>query len=270
MITLISLSAIFSACQKEFSNSGTGIYDTDVKSFLVAAGISDTVQMHAVNNLVLQLKQDSLWNKFLSIYPMVGGTAQTTKWNLKDPRDLDIAYRITWNGSPSFEPTGVTCMNETDWGDTHLVDSILSYDNSAISFYSGTDNKVGGYDMGCSNTIYPYNMISIYEDFANNVVNTWFNQYNGSAKLPSSTKGLFINSSKNGQVIFYENGVATSTFGPPYHAYTKVTITIGKVTDDPHMGLKECQLATIGQGLTDSEALDFYHIAQAFETALGR
>lgn len=271
LVVFLCFSIFFSACQKEFSNPGdTTLPDPDAKSFLDAAGISDKTQTKAVNDFVVQLKRDSLWNKFLAIYPMIGGTAETTKWNLKDPRDADIAYRITWNGTPDFKTTGVTCTKQTDWGDTHLPDSILSYNNSAISYYSGTENKVGGYDMGCSNTTYPYNMISIYEDFPNNVVNTWFNQYNSSQKVPATTKGLFMNSSKNGQVVFYENGVATSTFGSAYEGYTNVNITIGRITDDPNMGLKECQLATIGLGLTDAEALKFYNAAHAFQLTLGR
>ena len=259
----------FCSCQKEYSGVNS-VFDTDAKAFLSAAGISDQTQMEAVNQFVVQLKQDSLWNKFLVIYPMVGGTSKTTKFNLKDPRDLDSAYRITWNGTPNFNKTGVTCTKETDWGVTHLADSVLSYSNSAISYYSGTDNKTGGYDMGCQNHAIPYNILAIYEDYSNDVVNTWFNQYNVDQKLPSTTIGLFMNSAKNGQVVFYANGAAASTFGPPINTYTNSIITIGKITDDSHMGIRECQLATIGQGLTAAQATDLYNIALTFQNALGR
>ena len=271
LFILICFGSVFCSCQKEFSNSGnTFVFDPDALLFLNAASITDQAQMLAVNNLVIQLKKDSLWNKFLAIYPMVGGTDQTTKWNLKDPRDLDAAYRITWSGTPDYETSGVTCTKETDWGDTHLVDSVLSYNNSAISFYSGTENKIGGYDMGCGNHSIPYNIMAIYNDYSNDVVNTWFFQYDTTQKLPTSTIGLFINSSKNGQVVFYDNGVALSNLGSPTDAYSNIPIKIGKITDDPNMGLKECQLATIGQGLTSAYATDLYNIAHAFQTALGR
>jgi hypothetical protein len=40
------------------------------------------------------------------------------------------------------------------------------------------------------------------------------------------------------------------------------------VTD--YRGMRECELATIGNGLTDAQALTFYNIAQKFETALSR
>ena len=112
--------------------------------------------------------------------------------------------------------------------------------------------------------------MAIYIDYSNDVVNTWFFQYDTTQKLPTSTIGLFINSSKNGQVVFYDNGVALSNLGSPTDAYSNIPIKIGKITDDPNMGLKECQLATIGQGLRSVDAADFYNIAHAFQTALGR
>jgi hypothetical protein len=49
-----------------------------------------------------------------------------------------------------------------------------------------------------------------------------------------------------------------------------MNITIGKVVDDSHMGLRECRFAAIGQGLNDAEALTFYNIVKEFETKLNR
>jgi hypothetical protein len=45
--------------------------------------------------------------KFMAIYPLVGGTQSTTKWNLKDPRDLDAAYRLSFYGNPVYAGTGI-------------------------------------------------------------------------------------------------------------------------------------------------------------------
>ena len=49
---------------------------------------------NAVNNLVLDLKKYGLWTKMKAIYPIVGGNAWSHKFNLKDPRDVDSAYRL--------------------------------------------------------------------------------------------------------------------------------------------------------------------------------
>ena len=119
IVSLFTLSFL-SSCQKSFSGEGDITpYDTDAQAFITTAQISDLTQQVALNNFVILLKQDSLWAKFSAIYPMLGGTSFSTKWNLKDPRDLDAAYRITWIGAPDFKITGVTCLTDKDWGDTH-------------------------------------------------------------------------------------------------------------------------------------------------------
>jgi hypothetical protein len=35
-----------------------------------------------------------IWRKTHAIYPLLGGTASAHKFNLKDPRDLNAAYRL--------------------------------------------------------------------------------------------------------------------------------------------------------------------------------
>ena len=96
---------------------------------------------------------------------MVGGTANTTKWNLKDPRDSDGAYRLTFYGNPVFASTGILFPTTLDYADTHLADSAIGgYNNASISYYSRTQNAISGYDMGCSDGTVPYNELSIYAD----------------------------------------------------------------------------------------------------------
>ncbi|HXR83343.1 MAG TPA: hypothetical protein VN722_03460 [Hanamia sp.] len=272
-LILVCSISLFASCKKDSKPAPTPTpvkLDSAAQSFITSSAITDTAQQSAINTLVVQLKQNNLWNKFLAIYPMVGGTTATTKLNLKDPRDLDQAFRITWNGTPQFQATGVTCLNSTDWGDTHLSDSLLAFDNSSISFYSGTQNQTAGYDMGCSNQVSPYNMIAVYEDFTKDIVNTWFNAYDSVPSQPSSTVGLFTNSSSTGKVVRYVNGTVNRTYGAPANGHTDMNITIGKVVDDPGMGLKECRFAAIGQGLSDAEALSFYNIVKAYQTKLNR
>ena len=273
-LLMVCLIMVLPSCKKDHSNPDgnpiTVTYDTDAQAFFTSSAITDTVQKTAINDLVIALKKDSLWNKFLAIYPMAGGNSAATSFNLKDPRDADAAFRITWHGTPDFKNTGVTCLARSDWGDTHLVDTVLSYNNSSMSFYSGTANQTAGYDMGCSNSTTPYNIMAIYEDFSMDIVNTLFNAYGSTQYQPTSTVGLFTNSSTTDKVTRYDNGVAVGNYGAPDSAYTHIVITIGQVLDDSHMGLRECRLASIGSGLTGAEALTFYNIVKTFETKLNR
>jgi len=69
-------------------------------------GITDATQKDAINTLVVGLKTDGLWTKMQSIYPFVGGSASSHKFNLKDPRDLDAAFRLEFLGTWTHSSTG--------------------------------------------------------------------------------------------------------------------------------------------------------------------
>ena len=70
-------------------------YDPDTTTYLTATGLDEPTYGHTLDALVKDLKATGLWTKMQAIYPFVGGTAALHKWNLKDPRDLDAAYRLT-------------------------------------------------------------------------------------------------------------------------------------------------------------------------------
>ena len=59
--------------------------DADAQAFIAAAGITNLTQASAINTLVNDLKTYGLWTKMKALYPMVGGTAASHKFNLKDP-----------------------------------------------------------------------------------------------------------------------------------------------------------------------------------------
>ena len=268
-ILVILFFCSFSSCQKELldPNGDSSNYDADSQRFFDSSGINNVLEQIAIDNLVVQLKDSSLWTKFGAIYPFVGGTAATTKWNLKDPRDLDVAYRLTFNGSPVFAASGVLFPTPSDYADTHLRDAILTFNDNAISYYSLTQNTVSGYDMGCFDHGSPYNEMAIY-----NMVDAtnWFGYYNF-RPIPASTKGLFMLSSTPSDVTFYDNGVINKSSGtPPMPGSTGYSILIGTVNGASSVGMRECALATIGNGLTEAEALTFYHIVKNFESKLGR
>ena len=271
LIIVFFLYAFISSCQKEFSDESLDnafAFDPDAQRFIDSSGITDSTQKFAINNLVEQLKGSSLWKNFKAVYPLVGGTAATTKWNLEDPRNSDAAYRLTFNGAPVYAATGVLFPTDSDYADTHLADSAIGgYLNSSISYYSRTQNTISGYDMGCTDGAKPYNELSIYSNPIDN--SEWFGFSQN--LFSANTTGLFMLSSSAANVTRYRNGVMVSSKGSaPQNSYTNLTILLGKSRVTVHPGQKECALAAIGDGLTDAQALTFYNIVQNFETTLGR
>ena len=270
-IQVIFLCIFFLSCQKEFSDptpvTPPIVINTDAGKFIDSIGITDNGQKSAINLLVTQLKDSLLWNKFLAIYPMIGGTPLSTSYNLMDPRNSDGAYRLTFHGNPMFNSTGILFPTTTDYADTHLVDSVVDYNNSSISYFSLTQNTVDGYDMGCADHSGPYNEFAI---FNSSDASNWFGYYAYGVN-PLNTKGLFLISSTSSDVKRYDNSVVTSSKGSaPDAGYTNLPILIGTVLGADSGGQRECGFASIGYGLTDAQALTFYNIVQNYEAALGR
>ena len=269
LIAVLFVCSLLSSCSKYLGDpTNPTVYDSDAQRFFDSSRISNINERFAINNFVTQLKDSALWTRFSAIYPLVGGSEASAKWNLKDPRDLDAAYRLTFNGTPVYATTGVLFPTTSDYADTHLADSAIGgYSNASISYYSRTQNSISGYDMGCTDGAVPYNELSIY---ANSVDDSeWFG-FSQDILSPNTT-GLFMLSSSATNVTRYRNGVVVSSKGSaPGNSYTNLTILIGTSRVTAHPGQKECALATIGNGLTDAQALTFYNIVQNLETALGR
>jgi len=114
------------------AQASVAITDSDVLAFIAATGITSNTQKSAVNTLVTSLKGYSIWTKLNAIYPFVGGTATTHKWNLKDPRDLDAAYRLEFFGGWTHNSNGITGNGTNALANT---------------FYApGTINTIGAYN----------------------------------------------------------------------------------------------------------------------------
>ena len=120
------------------SAGGGCAYDADVCAFLTATGITDTTIGGALNVLVGNLKTSGIWTACEAIYPFVGGTARSNQYNLKDPRDLDAAYRLSFNGYWTFSSQGANA--NTAFDPSNHINS-----NHAFRYING-NNTTTGYD----------------------------------------------------------------------------------------------------------------------------
>lgn len=104
-----------------FFTTNTAGLDPDVSSFISSALITDSVEIDALTFLVKKLKEDGLWSKLEVIYPFIGATSRSHSRNLKDPRDLNSAFRITWNGGVVHSKLGVVLNGVNSFGETNYV-----------------------------------------------------------------------------------------------------------------------------------------------------
>lgn len=254
----------------------TGIYlasltpaiDPDAQAFLTAAGITDATITSAINQLVLDLKGYSIWTKMKAIYPFVGGTASTHKWNLKDPRDLDAAFRIVFNGGWTHSSTGATPNGVNGWADTKLVaQGTLSLNSTHVSVYSRTNvdrlapsigNLTGAASAEASMWLRYIGLT--YLRVNGGTASTFSN---------SDSRGLFIGNRVNStQVTISIRGTQTTSSNNSNSLSTNV-MQLGGVSPN-FFDTKELAFASIGDGLTSQNMTDLTTAITTFETTLSR
>jgi hypothetical protein len=247
--------------------------DADAQAFITATGISGT-NATATNKLVIDLKAANIWTKMKCIYPFVGNTSASQKYNLKDPRDLDIAYRLAFGGGGTFSSNGYQPNGTNAYADTWLVASTaLSLNNTHFSYYSRTNNALIQLEAGCNDGV---NLMALALNYQG--VGSFADQYNISSRVStaqSNSQGLFLTSrvSSNSHKL-YKNGAqigTTNTSAGGSLPSLKIVLAgrnLNNVVDN--YSSKQCAFASIGDGLTDAEALALYNAVQLFNTTLNR
>jgi len=231
-------------------------------SRVTAAGGSLTAtEKAAINQLVSDLKAKGLWSLMKAIYPMVGSSAASCAQNL-----VSSSFTGTFAGGWTFASTGVTPNGTNAYMNTSFNTNALS--SLHYSYYSRT-NTFTGRDMGNE---YPraYDLIlslggTLYQRFnTSSVTATNLNSqgfYIGTQDATNLHR-VFRNATKIGLTMLNDNN------------YNNANVWIGAVNKDvmssPYYGINQCAFSSIGDGLTNTQASDFYTAVQAFQTTLSR
>ena len=247
------------------------VSDPDAQAFLNAAVITDPTQANAINTLVIDLKGYSIWTKFKAIYPIVGGTASQHKYNLKDPRDLDAAFRLTFATGVTHSSTGMVSNGSSGFANTYFNPSINNLVGSShLSYYSRTLVNESKIDIGCYN-LTNYNQIAI--SFGGT---TYCNPNNALGDIDvtfaSNSQGFFIASRTSATAVMGQRNLTqiTNTSNEARNAFNIYICALNQTGVTGFYSTKQCAFASIGDGLTNTEAANFYTAVQAFNTTLSR
>jgi hypothetical protein len=247
------------------------VTDYDALNFVNAALISNETQQIAINTLTTDLKNAGLWAKMKAIYPFVGGTASTHRWNLKDPRDLDAAFRLTFSGGWTHSTSGSLPNGTNGYADTYVNESAsFSNNNQHMSIYSRTESDGLYCDMGVLTDVNTES--SIFSKY-NNIFYPRIQATNNGISNTITSKGLFIaNRVGSTEIRGFQNNVLKQITNSSL-AKSNFKIFIGAHSFGNTANLysnRELAFATIGDGLTDTDAANLYTIVQKYQTTLGR
>jgi hypothetical protein len=252
-------------------------FDADAQAFFdrvtTAGGTLTTTEQNAVNTLVVGMKADGIWTKMKAIYPMVGASAAACAQNLKSS-----SFTGTFSSGWTFASTGVKGNGTSAFMNTGLLLSTqLTNNNTHISFYSRTNIIQAAQDLG-------YIALTVRLSMELNFSGFGFaaDQYNTSTGRVSvantNTQGFYISSRTNSTThkAFKNNAQFGSTntgVSGDFNALN-FNLYIGAVNTDSgvarNYSSKEVAFSSIGDGLTDTNAANFYTRVQAFQTTLNR
>ena len=267
------------------------VYDPDAQNFFTATGITNTGLRSAVNQLVLDLKFNSLWTPMDIIYPFVadnlGALSTQFSYNLKNTGSFQGTFsnpltNSNFNGFSSsavgtvpgnvgaaaiymnipyvpqtqrtqFGPFHMSLYTTTDGNAGDVQDFGAYTSNSALSILITGRNKVGS-----NSTAVLYVASNNYVESTGVPRNGYYiARYDGSA----SPRGQML---KQGINFVDNNGVT--------NGISNISITLGGINVSG-LGVirytdKQYQFATVGGTLTFAQMEVLNGVVQAFQSAV--
>ena len=277
-ITCVVTATNASGSANATSNQIAQILTIRTSAFLTASAISDATIRGGLNTFDIGLIANSLDTKMKALYPFVGGTASTHRWNFMDARDLDAAYRLAFSGTITHSSNGVQGNGTNGFSDTRLNTlTNLTKTSSHLSVYVRNNSNSGQpYDIGNAADAFmgatPTYLITRYSS------NTAFigiaDTSYGTGVSSTDSRGFWTGATNGGSTQkLYKNGVSVVTGTASAGGFANNNLYIGAGNANGTASFftdKQYAFASIGNGLTDTDATNLYNLTQQLQTTLGR
>jgi hypothetical protein len=269
-------------------NSITGsVLDPATSAFITAAGITDPTQINAVNRLVLNYKGQGnlnssvdLWTGTNAIYPIVGGSATSHMYNLKDPRDLDAAFRLAFSGGWTHNSNGILGNGTNSFADTFISQNLITNNSHRVNLYFRENTKRVECQFGYVNrTTFDSTQIGFGWNTNDKVLIGSKSSQNFSTNSVTNINGLVgFNRTLSTSFKIFRNGnvfeTITATSNTDNNTNTLVLGGERWSSDNSVRSISNktfCFLeVSINQGISDANSLLLYQIIQQYQADLNR
>lgn len=243
-------------------------YGTLTTAWIAATGETDSTILGALNTLETDMATYGLTSKMKALYPMVGGTAGKHSYNFMNTAQ----YQITWSGGLTHSSTGVLPNATNGWGNMNFPlyatggTGVTPQDNH-VSFYSRT-NLAGRDDIWLSTNSNQFLGLMV-RYIANN--DAYYGNWTYYQTPNADGRGFYTGKSVGTTGKLFKNGssILTATISATFYSGSSM-MNQGLFLGSTGYGNKECAFASVGLGLSDTEAANFYTAVQAFQTTLSR
>jgi hypothetical protein len=206
------------------------------------------------------------------LYPFVGGTNAQHTWNLKNTAQ----FQISWAGGATSSANGVQFNGMNSYGNTGFnISTQTNLNDFHFSFYSRVHSAVNSIDIGAStDSVLNYYIIQCTGTTTYNIINESSTAGTFPNFADNNTRGLYLGT-RNGTVVnAWKSGVkkatkspATTAARPNQPVYIGAWNALGIAS---FYSAKQLAFSSIGDGLTDTEAANFYTAVQNMQIALSR
>jgi hypothetical protein len=233
-------------------------------------------EIDAINNLVLGLVANGLLTKMQVIFPIMGGTATTHKWNLKDTTAFPITFTGNWTHTSSGMKT--TTLSVSNYATFVYNPSLHATTfNAHMSVYLGTTiASTSVVPIGCNTTAGGFFQMNSGTVSANSLVQCPITGVGIVSYSFPTNRGYIIGSriANNIHKAYLNGGLVGTNTTTVASNLPNSLVNLGcgfsNNTSWTNPTDQRFQFITVGTGLTDLEARIMATLVQAYQTSLSR
>ena len=232
----------------------------------------------AIDSLFLRLKGNgttngsNVYDSLDILYPFIGGSATSHRYNALDPQPDTLSFYITWNGTVTHDSLGVKSDGSTGYGNTYFNpdrDGFLN--NTHVSYYDriekGGASQLSGVVDGASEM-----------RLGSSTSWSWWSAYNSGAGRVLPTDAAVIGhllgnrvSSTNNRVL--KNGSLSGSNATSGGSLPNGNFLILGSNENGSLNFEHnqpMQCFTLGRSLTTSQESDLYEAIFRLQQILNR
>ena len=266
-----------------FYNASSGLDSDALAYFASNTAITNDLDKAAINDFYKGLKADGIYNLIGAMYLPIWASAANNKWNLKDPRDLDAAFRLTFSGGWTHASTGALPNGTNGYANTYYsMSANQSLTSHHFAIYSRTSiasgSTFGSSGIRDSSTGLGFQLAMRRKDnlrYAAAPSEGVGSVANGGAE--SDARGFYIGSRTANNSIFLKKNNATIAINTNTNTDTTLSTRFYFLSAINQLGSpqsaaydnKEIAFSSIGNGLSEAQADLLYSRVQTLMTYFG-
>ena len=243
------------------------------QAFLTATGITDATIISALNAMDTSLISAGLLpsgtgaGKIKALYPIVGGTAATHKFNFVNPLDTDAAFRLVFFGGWVHSASGMKPNGTNAYANTFLSQNTLEQNSQHIATYTKQNATLNNtVSLGCDiDDTFLLIRQAVFWGNINDLDFTGSSNTNAGYFLSTRTASNSRKSYRNSIEVINSTSVSNANVNQSF--YISAANNGGPAAFFDNL---ETAFLNIGEGLTALNVTNLYNSIQTFQTTLGR